>query len=153
MDRLRDSPARGDGRAEVWILLAVALVLGGAFVWALVLHPPEDRTDGVASASPTTSTAAPSSTLPPPRPFKVLDGVNVRAGPGTSYGVVGRIELGNEAIVECRTEGQTIDGPAGSTDQWLRVTVGGTTGYVTAAYVNTKGALDDPAVIGLCPST
>jgi hypothetical protein len=43
--------------------------------------------------------------------------------------------------------------PAGATTQWLRINIDDKVGYVSAAYVDTEGELDDPARIGVCTTT
>ena|SRR5436190_22449056 len=102
----------------------------------------------VTTAGPTTS-AAPA--LPPPHAYKVTDGVNVRSGPATSAQVVTTVQKGFEVLVVCVVDGEAVNGPAGSTNQWLRVTVDEKTGYVTAAYVDTGPAISDTNQIGRCP--
>ena len=99
--------------------------------------------------SSTTTTTSP---LPAPRPFKVTDGVNVRSGPGTNFAVLGTVETGYEVLVICAIEGDTIDGPAGPTSKWLRVEVNTLKGYITNEYLAIGPAVNDPAVIGTCPS-
>lgn len=104
--------------------------------------------DGSGAAS-TTTTVAP---LPAPRPYKVTDGVNVRSGPGTEYAILGTVETGYDVVVVCAIDGQLIDGPLGPTSKWLRIQLNAMTGYVTSEYVATGSAINDPAVIGTCPS-
>jgi LasA protease len=87
---------------------------------------------------------------PPAGPFRITDGVNVRAGPGTSYPAVGTIELGFEVLVACAIEGEAVDGPSGPTNLWLRIAGGDLAGYVTSEYVATGAALADRSVIPLC---
>ena len=82
----------------------------------------------------------------------MTDGVNVRSGPGTSYSILGTVETGYEVIVVCVIDGEVVDGPLGPTNKWLRIQLNAITGYVTCEYVATAGAINDPAVIGICPS-
>jgi uncharacterized protein YraI len=141
---------RDCGRAEVWIVLLVAVVLGGTIVWAT------QRSDGPSNdanrATTTTVTSTPAPALPEPMLYKVTDGVNVRTGPSTSFAIVTQVELGREVLVVCQIEGQTVDGPRGPTNRWLRVSIENKTGYVTAQYVDTRGAIQDLNVIGNCPA-
>ena len=60
-----------------------------------------------------------------------------RVSPTTSSDVVAMVETGKPVTVVCRTEGQSVTSSAGSTNQWLRVTVGELAGYVSALYVDT----------------
>ena len=142
-------PRRSEaGRVAEWlVILLVIVVLGGAILWAT--SRPEDDD----SATTTTTTTVPPGTpltLPPPKPYKVNDGVNVRGEPTTSSAIVAMVETGKSVTVVCRTEGQSVTASSGSTNQWLRVTVGEVAGYVSALYVETGGDIDDTAVIGIC---
>jgi uncharacterized protein YgiM (DUF1202 family) len=136
----------------IGLLVLVALAVGAAAV--LFGWSPSDSSDDslgpsvTTAAGPPTTTAAP---LPPPRAFKVSDGVNVRSGPATSAQVVTTVQKGFEVLVVCVVDGEAITGPAGSTNQWVRVTVDNKTGYVTAAYVETGPAISDTSQIGRCP--
>jgi uncharacterized protein YgiM (DUF1202 family) len=135
------------GRAETWIVIVLFLALAGAIGAGLALSASRDK------AKPRTrSTEAPTTTtLPPPKPYKVTDGVNVRAGPGASYARVGTVELGHEVLVACVIDGEKVEIPGASSDQWLRVTAGTVTGYVTSLYVDTHGDLVGQAKIPRCP--
>jgi len=138
-----------DGRvAEYVVILLVIVVLGGALAWAATR--PDDKTSDAASTTTTTDDPSVPATLPPPKSYKVNDGVNVRGGPTTGAPIVGQVESGKTVLVVCRIEGQSVTAPEGSTNQWLRVTIGATTGYVSAIYVETGDDIDDTNVIGLC---
>ncbi len=100
-------------------------------------------TEPVLSVAPTTAPR------PPAGPYKVTDGVNVRSGPGTSYSVVGTIELGKEVLVECTADGEQVTGPTGATTKWLRIVA--PRGWVTQRYVETGRAIEDRNVIPWCP--
>jgi uncharacterized protein YgiM (DUF1202 family) len=131
----------------------VVVALGVVAVAVLFGWDPGDSSDSslgpsVTTAGVTTTTAPP---LPPPKAFKVTDGVNVRAGPATSAQVVTTVQKGFEVLVVCVVDGEAVNGPAGSTNQWLRVMVDNKTGYVTAAYVDTGPAISDTTQIGRCP--
>ena len=135
--------------AEYLVILLTIAVLGGALLWAFA-NPDDD--DDVADATATTTTVDPlvPTTLPPPKDYKVNDGVNVRGAPTTTAAVVAQVETGKSVTVVCRTEGQSVTSSAGSTNQWLRVTVGETPGYVSALYVDTGDDIDDTTLIGIC---
>src|SRR5882762_1439692 len=62
------------GRAEIWILLVVVGVLGGGLAWGLVTSDSNRAAPEPSRRSSTTS--LPPVTLPSPRPYKVLAGVN-----------------------------------------------------------------------------
>jgi uncharacterized protein YgiM (DUF1202 family) len=111
-----------------------------------------DKSGEVSSPGETTSTTTTVPPLPVPRPYKVTDGVNVRSGPGTSYSILATVETGHEVSVVCAIDGEVVDGPLGPTNKWLRIQLNAFTGYVTAGYVATGGAISDPAVLGTCPS-
>jgi uncharacterized protein YgiM (DUF1202 family) len=86
----------------------------------------------------------------PAGPYKVTDGVNVRAGPGTNYARVGTIEMGKDVLVNCVIEGQVVSSPNGSTSQWLQVTSGTMRGYVASQYVAIGAAITDRSVVPVC---
>jgi Bacterial SH3 domain len=142
---------RESGRAEIWIILVLVLALGGAILWAVTRNGDEPLRDTALASTTTTGVSVP--TLPPPRPYKVIDGVNVRAGPGTTFPILRQVEKGNEVTVVCRAEGQSVTTPQGATNLWLRVMLDPQIGYVSAAYVDTRGDLDDAAKIGVCTTT
>jgi uncharacterized protein YgiM (DUF1202 family) len=109
--------------------------------------------DSASDATSTTSTTADPSippTMPPAKSYKVNDGVNVRGGPTTGSPVVGQVETGKAVLVVCRTEGQSVTAPSGSSNLWLRVTIGPTVGYISALYVETGDDIDNTGIIGLC---
>ncbi len=157
------------GGAALWVLLAIVVVVGVGAAAALIGSGSNDTNNANnsdnsnQSGSTTTSGSGVSSTtttgppLPAFRSYKVTDGVNIRSGPGTTYPVVGTVELGNEVVVFCVIDGETIPGPAGPTNKWLRVTYKPTTGnelngYVTGQYVAIGTAISDPSVISVCKS-
>ena len=135
----------------VLVFLAVVIGLGVVVVMATTDSGDSDNTvagDGGTGAAGSTTTTT---TLPPPAgPFKVTDGVNVRAGPGTTFPILGQIELGNEVLVVCAIDGEAVPGPSGVSPKWLRVQTPAISGYVTAQYVDTGLALLSPAIIGVC---
>ena len=131
------------------MILLVIVVLGGAFLYAYT------RPDKKKSANATAATTAVSSpsppTLPPPKPYKVTEGVNVRGAPTTASAIVAQVDTGKSVTVMCRIEGQSVTAPRGSSNQWLRIALfGGATGYVSAVYVETGGDIDDRTIIGVC---
>ena len=146
--RAEDSRS-SSGRVEYWIVLLVALIFGAAFYWADT-HSPDDEKKEVATATTDPGTVV-ATTLPAPRKYKASGGVNVRSGPGTKFPVVATAELGKEMLVVCRTEGEAVSNGPTPTSQWLQVTIAGTNGYVSAAFVDTRGDLNNATAIGLCP--
>jgi hypothetical protein len=145
--RGRSGHAEAGRISEYLVILLTVVVLGGALWWARS-HRDDERAD----TTTTTTTAPPGTpvTLPPPKEYKVNDGVNVRGAPTTSSPIVGRVETGKGVLVMCRTEGQSVTSSEGSSNQWLRVVVALQQGYVSALYVETGDDIDDPAVIGIC---
>jgi len=139
-----------EGRAaEYLVIFVVILVLGGAFAYAHTRR--NDKKSGDATTSTTAVSSASPPTLPPPKSYKVTEGVNVRGAPTTASAVVAEISTGKPVIVVCRIEGQSVTAPRGSSNQWLRIALfGGTTGYVSAVYVETGRDIDDRSIIGVC---
>jgi uncharacterized protein YgiM (DUF1202 family) len=133
----------------IGFLLVVAL--GVLAVAVLFGWDPGDSSDSSLGPTITTTPTTTVPPLPPPKTYKVTDGVNVRAGPATTDQIVTTVQKGFEVLVVCVVDGEAVNGPAGSTNQWLRVTVDNKTGYVTAAYVDTGGAISDTTQIGRCP--
>ncbi len=82
---------------------------------------------------PVTDTPAPTPE-PTVQPAAVFSGqvVNVRSGPGTSYGLIGRMNAGQRYPV-------TGKNPDGS---WWQIDYSGQTGWVTGSLVTTEGAID-----------
>lgn len=70
--------------------------------------------------------------------------VNVRAGAGTSFAVVGTVDDGESVRVVCQRRGGAVTGPFGRTDLWDKIG----TGYVSDAYVYTGS---DGRVAPDCP--
>jgi hypothetical protein len=149
---------RRRARVAFWVVFTIIVLAGVGAVAALFgggsdgssTGSPGDVTSadgGTGAAATTTTTAA---ALPPAKPFKVTDGVNVREGPGTSYRIVGTIETGYEVLVVCVIDGETVDGPSGPTNKWVRVVFNDLKGYVTNQYVATGAAVNDPNIIGYC---
>jgi hypothetical protein len=160
MERARRARRRAMRRRfEFWLTLLVIIVIGAGATAVLFGWRATDSsstrsgtvsaTGGSAEATSTTSGLPP---IPPAKPYKVTDGVNIRAGPGTTYPIVGTVETGFEVLVVCAIAGQFIDGPGGPTDLWVRVVYNDKTGYITGAYVATGPAINDPSVIARCPS-
>lgn len=151
---MRDTLRRESGHAEAGriseylVILLTFAVLGGALAWAFTSR--DDAEPTASTATSTTVDPLTPATLPPPKDYKVSDGVNIRGAPTTTAPVVGQVETGKSVTVVCRTEGQSVTSSAGSTNQWLRVTIGETPGYVSALYVDTGNDIDDPALIGIC---
>lgn len=60
--------------------------------------------------------------------------VNVRNGPGTSYGIVRVLPEGTRVPIYCQTPGTTVSGYYGTSNIWDNIDNGE---YVSDAYVNT----------------
>ncbi len=80
-----------------------------------------------------TATAAVSATV---RFYQVAPGVrlNVRSGPGTSYGIVRVLSEGASVPIYCQTPGTSVTGPYGTSRIWDNISNGE---YVSDAYVKT----------------
>lgn len=72
--------------------------------------------------------------------------LSVRSGPGTDHPVIGTVAFGDSVAIHCWARGTSVsatwpDGSTFTTDVWDRLEqqVGGTTGYVSDAWVNTGG--------------
>jgi uncharacterized protein YgiM (DUF1202 family) len=108
-----------DGRL-VWIAAGAVTRMGGAVEIAATIPaaPPTDTAvpataTGTATMAPTATAAAargtavpvPGSALAPPAPVAevVFSSVNVRAGPGTDYAVVGVLQEGERSVIVART--------------------------------------------------
>jgi hypothetical protein len=130
--------------------LAVAAVLGYFLVSSLGGDDESPKQEVAAGGkddeNSTTTTTAP----PPAGPYKVTDGVNLRAGPGSSFASLGQIEVGNEVQVVCVTDGEAVPGPSGETTKWLRVVTFGPAAYITAQYVATGPDIQSPTIIPPC---
>jgi hypothetical protein len=94
--------------------------------------------------------SVPHTAVPPPRPYRVTDDVNLRSEPRSTSASLAVISSGSSVVVECVTNGESIDGPNGPTDKWDRVSWEGETGYVTDQYVDTGEAVNDPSIIRSC---
>lgn len=66
--------------------------------------------------------------------YTVVADVNVRSGPGTSYGKVGRLKAGTRVTIGCQRPGETVKGPTGTSKIWDRI---GSGRYVSDTYVRT----------------
>ena len=68
--------------------------------------------------------------------YSVAPGVrlNVRSGPGTSYGVVRVLAEGAKVPIFCQSPGTTVAGPYGTTNIWDNIDSGE---FVSDAFVKT----------------
>lgn len=66
--------------------------------------------------------------------YAIAADVNVRSGPGTSYGTVGRLRAGARVSISCQRPGETVSGPTGTSKIWDRI---GSGRYVSDTYVRT----------------
>jgi hypothetical protein len=154
---------RGDlGRAEFVVLGTVALLLGAAFLWALVLNDrsPEPEVvadpgaDVAAATAPVATTVPQPVTAPPPRRYRVVGGVNLREGPANNTRLLSRLEDGQRVVVTCKAAGQAVTSPEGSTTLWLRLDLGQYgIGYASALYFDVGDDLENPRRIADCAAT
>jgi len=70
------------------------------------------------------------------RYYSVAPGVrlNVRSGPGTSYGIIRVLPEGAKVPIYCQTPGTSVSGPYGTSNIWDNISNGQ---YVSDAYVLT----------------
>ena len=106
--------------------------------------------DGSALRDTTTTVAPTTTTLPPAGPYRVLDGLNARSGPGSTFPAVGVIEIGHLVTVRCVAEGALVNGPTGQSTKWLKVPTPFGDIWLTAAYVSVGADLANPAKIPPC---
>ena len=85
-------------------------------------------------------------------PYRVITGVNIRQGPGTSTPSLGTIETGHIVFFTCVVDGEPVDGPKGPSTKWLRLIGFGPSGYLTVQYVDLGADLDIPGKIPVCPT-
>jgi len=141
------------GRAEFVVLALVALGFGAVFLWALVLHPADDRPRSTtASTATTTVDPAVPVTVPPPRRYRVVQGVNLREKPASNSALLTTIPEGTTILVECRITGGSVTAPEGQSDQWVKTTFTDQTGFVSVVYVNAGDELLDATKVAVCPS-
>ncbi|MDJ0466340.1 SH3 domain-containing protein [Streptomyces sp. H27-C3] len=60
--------------------------------------------------------------------------VNVRSGPGTSYGVVKVLPYGARVPINCQCPGTRVSGPYGTTNLWSNI---GNGQFVSDSYIKT----------------
>lgn len=142
-------PTREAGRAEYVVVAAVAVCFGLVFLWALVLHKPPADTRASDAVTSTTATAVPL-TVPPPRKYRTTGGVNLREKPLASSTVLAQISTGTPIMVECHITGSSVTAAEGSSDQWLKTTLDGKAGYVSAVYVDVGTDLENASKVGTC---
>lgn len=134
-------------RRVIGTLSFVAAVVILGIVIALTLGGDDDEEAGsTATTAPSTTT-----TLPPAGPYRVTDGLNVRAGPGVAFPSVGTIEVGHTVQVLCVIDGDLVRGTSGITTKWLKI-VSDKAAFVTAAYVSTGADITNPGIIPVCAS-
>jgi uncharacterized protein YraI len=57
---------------------------------------------------------------------------------------------GTTVVVQCATEGEPVDGSAGSDSWWDRVTYQGSTGYLANGFMNTGSDINNRSKIPHC---
>ncbi|OYN91200.1 phage tail tip lysozyme [Parenemella sanctibonifatiensis] len=70
------------------------------------------------------------------------DGVNVRTSPSLSGSIIGSLPAG-PVTIQCQTRGDSIQGQYTS-DWWAKVSVNGTTGYATRAWIRVDYGVNVP---------
>lgn len=130
----------------VLLFLVVAVgVFGAAY---LTFAPSDDSKTATRSGDALTTTTT---VVKPSGPYRVITGVNVRQGPGTTTASVGTIETGHVVFVTCVIDGESVDGPTGPSTKWVRLGGFGPTGYLTVQYVDLGADLQTPGKIPVCP--
>lgn len=146
--------------AKFWVAFVI-VVLGGVAAAAALVGSGDseqrlgnrveagrgDKGSGSSGGDATTTTAPAFEGF---REYAVTDGVNIRSGPGTTYGVLGTVQTGHKVFVICWAEGDTIDGPSGPTNKWVKVVFGTTIGYITNQFVDTRADINNPQLIAMC---
>jgi uncharacterized protein YraI len=130
-------------------VIAFIAVVVALFVVVVASTASDDPPRRVAGAGRSTTTTT---TLPPAGPYRVTDGVNIRAGPGSTYPALGLIETGNEVLVTCVIDGEQVSGPLGLTTKWVRIVTPYGPAYLTAQYVATGPDIGSPTIIPVCNS-
>jgi uncharacterized protein YraI len=135
-------------RIIIGLVVFVAVVVALGVIVANAVGSGDGSNSATKDAS--SSTAVTTTTLPLAGPYKVTDGINIRGGPGSTFPVLGQIELGNTVLVACAIDGESVSGPGGATTKWLKIFLIGPDSYVTAAYVAVGADILNPAVIPPC---
>lgn len=102
----------------------------------------EQPTAALASPTPPSPPAATPLATPVPGLTVVAEWVNLRAGPGTVYDLLGRLVQGQAA----RVTGKSSDG------QWWRISADGKVAWVSAQYVQANDAAAGVAVVQAPPT-
>lgn len=148
----RQRAARRRHRRRVFGVLVFFAAAVGVFAAAyFALAGPDGSSSDATrpSADLTTTTTGPKVA----GPYRVITGVNIRQGPGTTFPSVGTIETGHVVFVTCVVDGQPVDGPTGPSTKWLRLIGFGPTGYLTVQYVDLGTDLSVPGKIPVCPAS
>ncbi|MEU1604145.1 transglycosylase SLT domain-containing protein [Micromonospora matsumotoense] len=76
--------------------------------------------------------------------------LNIRTGPGTTYGIAGSVNYGATVKIACYTFGEYVSGGYWPSSTWDRITnpATGVTGYVADTWVNTT--YDVKTMVGRC---
>jgi S1-C subfamily serine protease len=96
---------------------------------------------------------APSPVSPPGpsgRLYAITQDVTMYDAPTDAGTVVGAIPAGTMVGVQCKAVGQTVNGTWGQDRYWDQITYGGTTGFVTDEWVDTKQDEHDPSKVPPC---
>jgi hypothetical protein len=89
------------------------------------------------SDAPPAADRARSATVLEPKP-----GLAVREGPGPTFREIARLSRGAFGPVVCFAEGVYVAGPFGESRYWDRISIGGHTGFVADAFVDTGSDIE-----------
>lgn len=148
----RQRAGRRRHRRRVFGVLLFLVVAGGVLGAAYFSIAGTDSSSNNNAARPSTALATTTTGPKAAGPYRVITGVNVRQGPGTTFPSVGTIETGKVVFVACVVDGQPVDGPRGASTKWLKLIGFGPIGYLTVQYVELGSDLDVPGKIPVCPA-
>jgi uncharacterized protein YraI len=129
VNRNESYPVTGRNASGTWYQIWVANQLGwvsAAYVY--VANPAAVPVAGVAPTAQPTTPPVPGGYIVTATPFTV----NIRSGPGTSFGRIGQIPVGQTARVVGRNGAST----------WWQVDYNGIVGWVTAVYAQMQPGVD-----------
>jgi len=131
------------------------VVVGFAALTALAScsRGPSTATNGTSTTASTATTAgtdAPGTTGPAAGSYSILEAVNLRSATNSKGKALAKIPAGTAVVVQCVGKGETVERAKKSDARWDKVTYNTLSGYVSNAYVDTKGDIDDPKKIPPC---
>jgi Bacterial SH3 domain/WD40-like Beta Propeller Repeat len=140
-------------KVKVFVLLVFAstLFLDACAAGATATPPPTPPTATPPSSptpSPTptilppTATPAPPTATPPPPIATTKIAVNVRAGPGVSYPLIGKLKRGDKQAIL----GKSAD------SKWWQIDLDGRSGWIPADFTDVQGGTNFVAIISVEPT-